>query len=210
MEYHEVEQQERRTLMSCQMDMFAPPAPAAVTPVTGLRVLWVALNPSTATHDVEDHTSLKFIGFTRRLANAPPCPSPVRGARLSDCGTYRYTLTRAGDGWGATICNLFGYRATDSAELARKASAGVDIIGPENDAVILAEADQADRIIVAWGAAVSYGPRAPAQIRGRDRHVLDLLKDRDLWCYGLAAGGEPRHPLMLSYSTPLVPFQRAS
>lgn len=190
-----------------QQDLFTERSGAPVEEKV-LRVLFVGLNPSRADAVVPDHATTKWCGFVGRWAKAS-CEPIERSAILSPCGRYRYVLRRSGPGWSWAAVNLFAWRETDSIELRRAAGRGVDIVGPENDGAILGEAAAASRIVVCWGAGASFGPRAPAPMRDRDRHVLDLLrrKGRELWCFGRAAGGCPRHPQMLAYSTPLVPFE---
>lgn len=98
--------------------------------------------------------------------------------------------------WGyrrVTITNLFAFRATEPAGLRRTA----DPIGPENDWYVRSCAQEADRVLVAWGTHGSY--------RGRDRAVLALLEARwrggDLLCLGVTRDGHPRHPLYLRMET---------
>lgn len=142
-------------------------------------------------------------------------------ALLSCCGRYRYSLGRLWDasrpqlmvvmlnpstadgtvndativrlmtraqrsGYGSlVVVNLYAYRATNPKELMSAA----DPVGSENDAIIWSTALSADSIWVAWGAFLMVARRRDA--------VLELLKDRELWCLGRAAGGEPRHPLFV-------------
>ena len=77
---------------------------------------------------------------------------------------------------------------------------GIDVCGPENDKHILAQARLADRIIVGWGGNIDATDRA---------RVLRLLAGHTLWSLGVTQGGEPAHPLMLAYATPLVPYEVA-
>lgn len=108
----------------------------------------------------------------------------------------------------ARLINLCAYRETDSQAFVAKARAGVDVVGPRNDEVILASVASATRTVVAWGERLSFGPKAPPGIRGRDEAVLKLLEGRELYCFGYANGGAPRHPLMLANDTPLERYER--
>lgn len=101
---------------------------------------------------------------------------------------------------GFVVVNLFAYRATDPADLLRD---GVlwDIVGPDADAHIRAALAVCDPVILAWGA---HG--ASRYHAERVREVLALVRDHAPECLGLTAGGQPCHPLMLSYKTPRVPF----
>lgn len=159
-------------------------------------------------------------------------------AVLSDCGLYRYRLerhgllgaggvawimvnpstadakeddatirkvigftNRLGGGW-AVVGNKFAYRATDVKELRRVA----DPRGPENDAHLEQIMAAAPVVIAAWG---PLG-KLPPHLRKRWRTVA-AIADRvgaKLMCFGTAQDGQPRHPLMLAYDTPLVEWKR--
>jgi hypothetical protein len=156
-------------------------------------------------------------------------------AIISDCGRYRYRLDRDGpgegqtvvimvnpstadaeqddatirklkgfgarNGWGRIIVgNLFAYRATDVRELA----AVDDPVGPENEAYLRRMFYGAKQTVVAWGPV----SKVPRRLRERWREVWALAE-----CYPpvLSIGepakcGHPKHPLMLAYSTPIVPW----
>lgn len=157
-------------------------------------------------------------------------------AVLSECGTYRYRLDRyvgAGDlvvafvgvnpstadatiddatvrKWrgfasrmGASrfiVGNVFAHRATDVKELASVS----DLFGPDwlvhMDAII----DQADVIIPCWG---SRG-KLPQRLRWHLDEMQKALRasGKPLYCWGITTSGDPMHPLMLGYDTPLIPY----
>jgi hypothetical protein len=154
-------------------------------------------------------------------------------AIISDCGAYRYRLERDGPGEGSTVIimvnpstadataddatirklkgfgerhgwgrlivgNLFAYRATDVRELAK---AG-DPIGPENDEHLEAMMEDASRIVAAWGP-VAKVPRA---LRDRWKQVCWMMPVQPLSIGLPAKCGHPKHPLMLAYSEPLLPW----
>lgn len=149
------------------------------------RVVFVMLNPSTADATQDDPTIRKCIGFAKR--------------------------------WGMgeiVVVNLFAWRATDPRELYR-APPSVDIIGPDNDEQIVAEThcpnghDDNDEpinppalVVAAWG--------IHGALNGRDADALELFAAHgiDASCLGTTKEGHPRHPLMVAYDTPLVPFIR--
>lgn len=85
-------------------------------------LLWVMLNPSTATDDTDDPTIRKCLGFTKRWG-------------------FRQL----------SVVNLYAMRATKPAELWGALKLGADAIGPENNATISAEAAVATAVVVAWG-----------------------------------------------------------
>lgn len=158
----------------------------------------------------------------------------IRSAVISDCGTWRWSLFRdleipgktamlAGvnpskaDGKidDATIrkdvgfsarlgigrfikVNKFAFRATDVREL-RQAS---DPVGPENDFYIRDAMRKADIHIACWGPL----SKLPPNLRNRWRRFVEIAQQEGvtLMCWGTAQDGQPRHPLMLAYDTPLV------
>lgn len=79
-----------------------------------------------------------------------------------------------------------------------------DPIGPENDAYIAKAIKGADIHIVAWGPL----SKLPKPLRTRWHAVVDVLNEAGAkpMCWGTAPDGQPRHPLMLAYATPLVPW----
>jgi hypothetical protein len=159
-------------------------------------------------------------------------------ATISDCGLYRYTLQRdvAVDGplflflgvnpstanatandatvrkwigfvkrWGGRgfmVGNAFAYRSTDVRALASAS----DPIGLFNDWHIMQMASKADAIVPCWGNTTKVPPR----LRKRFGFLAEMLTgaDKPLKCFGLTQGGDPLHPLMLGYETPLIEWTR--
>lgn len=158
------------------------------------------------------------------------------GAIISDCRTWRYRLDRhvgAGDRVfaffgvnGSTanatdndqtvrkwigfsernnvlrfiVGNAFAYRATDVKELASAA----DPIGPENDRYLLEIIQEADVLVPCWGVI----QKVPAQLRYRFDQLNDMLvaSGKPLLCFGRTKDGDPKHPQMLGYATPLIDY----
>src|SRR5581483_9586135 len=81
-------------------------------------VNFIMLNPSTADAETDDPTIRRCLGF----------------AKAWGYGTL-------------VVTNLFAYRATDPAELAK---AG-DPVGPDNDTRLWSEAQLSDLVVCAWG-----------------------------------------------------------
>lgn len=138
------------------------------------------LNPSTATHEQDDPTIRKCVGFAKRTGHG-----------------------------GIVVVNLFAFRTAYPAELGREnARDAAHAKGPQNDAVLAAVAAdcaaQGKRLVCAWGAVADVS----ATVAGRARDVLALLRREraPLGCLGTTKAGSPRHPLMLAYGTPLAPF----
>lgn len=137
-----------------------------------LRILFVMLNPSTADALVDDPTIRKCLGFIRT--------AQVFGGE----GAVPTSIE---------VVNLFAYRTTHPKVLLAKMHRGVDVVGPENDDYIRGAVQQADDVVVAWGANSAYYP-------GRVDAVKRLLPP-SVWCLSRTRRGSPGHPLMLPYST---------
>lgn len=161
-------------------------------------------------------------------------------AVISDCGRYRYRLTRSVDmgsrvvafvginpstadaatddatvrkwcgfarRWGfdrIEVVNLFALRSTDVRALA----AAEDPVGPLCDEHLVAAIGAAEWIVPCWG----NSTKVPGRLRDRVPAVAHLLRIRrppasSLLCLGTTRGGDPRHPLMLGYDTPLEPWR---
>ncbi len=139
--------------------------------------VFVMLNPSTADAAVNDHTIRKCIGFAKRW----------------ECG-------------GIYVVNLFAYRATKPRNLPKTEFARE---GPGNARHQLRALSRlcAPNVIpgpcvVAWGS-------QPKRILGNAPKVLRAMGgtvEAPLQCLGTAKDGNPRHPLMLAYDTPLRPW----
>lgn len=102
-------------------------------------------------------------------------------------------------GWRRIIkINKFAHVATDVRELASCA----DPVGPDNDAYIEQAIREADLFVPCWGPLT----KLPKRLRGRWREVLAIAErvGKPIMCFGTSQDGQPRHTLMLPYSTPLV------
>jgi len=160
-------------------------------------------------------------------------------AVISDCGLYRYRLERqvAQTGpvyaffginpstadanlddatvrkwrgfvsrWGGSrfiVGNVFAYRATDV-----KALAKVELpVGPGNLAHLDAIAAEADILVPCWG----NSGKLPKELRPDLKDLLDSLYrfGKPVKAFGATKSGDPLHPLMLGYDTPLIDWVRA-
>ena len=90
------------------------------------------------------------------------------------------------------VANLFAWRATDPRELTK----AEEPCGERNAEVLARVWNMMALRVAAWG-------RFPSLRVRRRVHAWPGL--RTAQCFGKTKGGEPRHPLMLSYDTPLVP-----
>jgi hypothetical protein len=165
-------------------DLFAEVSSAVISPCElfryrldrqvqerGLVAAFFGVNGSTAGPVEEDHTTLKWFGFSLRNAFS------------------RYI---AG--------NPFAYRAKDVKRLATVA----DPVGPENARYLDEIIAEADILIPCWG----DRNKVPQPLR----HHFAALKakliasGKPIRIFGLTKGGDPKHPLMLGYDTPLIPW----
>ena len=103
--------------------------------------------------------------------------------------------------WGfdrMEVVNLFAYRATDPRVLLRLPERD-DPFGVRNQEVIQQAAWDCAMIVCAWG---THGAHL-----GQNETVLGWIEgcqSKPLGALGFSKNGEPRHPLMLSYKTPIV------
>ncbi|WOB42127.1 DUF1643 domain-containing protein [Thermoleptolyngbya oregonensis NK1-22] len=98
-------------------------------------------------------------------------------------------LAKAWGYGGLEVVNLFAYRATRPQDLKRVD----DPIGEAGDRPLIAAAEQAAQIILAWGNG--------GALYQRDRAVLALLSGYPLHCLGLTQQQQPRHPLYVPSGT---------
>lgn len=112
-------------------------------------------------------------------------------------------FARRGGAGGILVVNLLAYSTPYPRDLVHLAyREGVDVRGPVNEAVLawaLSRPALLGLHVAAWG---GIPPRLRSLVRGPRTQFLCA---RPL-CLGLTVAGEPRHPLMLAYATPLVPL----
>lgn len=117
--------------------------------------------------------------------------NPSSATALTDDPTIRKCIGFA-KRWGydgLRVVNLFAYRSTHPEVLRHVA----DPFGPENAAYLTSVTPP---IVVAWGVL----PRKFEQCSSL------LLPREGAECLGRTKGGQPRHPLMLSYQTERQPW----
>jgi len=157
----------------------------------------------------------------------------VKRAVISLCGKYRYSLSRSwGDGkdvawimlnpstadacnddptirkcigfakaWGFSginVVNVAAYRATDPKNLRAAQKSGVNVVGVYNEQYATKVLGESDLVVVAWGAYDVSGFELANE--------SFLRKFSNVKCLGKTKGGNPRHPLMLPYKTPLEEY----
>lgn len=103
------------------------------------------------------------------------------------------------NGWRRIIKgNVFAYRSKD----VRKLGQVKDPVGPENTAHIYQIIADADVLVPMWGATT----KVPKALRGEyEAMMLRLLESgKPIMHFGVTKDGDPRHPLFLRYTTPLI------
>lgn len=141
------------------------------------RVLFVMLNPSVADASANDATIRKCLGFSRR--------------------------------WGyreLEVVNLYSFRATKPRDLWASGEQNTLI----SDQHILQAVSDADRVVLAWGQQPKARLRALAVERLLRGAILPA-GDEQLWCIGGPVKSAmkpdyPRHPVMITYELPLLPW----
>jgi len=96
------------------------------------------------------------------------------------------------------VGNAFAFRATDVDAL-RHAK---DAVGPDNLRNLQQIIADADVLVPCWG----QSNKVIKPMRTRLSALLHLLRSsgKPVMHFGLTASGDPRHPLMLGYDTPLA------
>lgn len=103
--------------------------------------------------------------------------------------------------WGGSrfiVGNVFAYRATDVKELAGIDDPYGDEIGDYTTDIIA----EADILVPCWG----NSSKAPPKLQGAFDVLMDALlsSGKPVMNFGLTKSGDPKHPLMLGYDTPLT------
>jgi len=122
-------------------------------------------------------------------------------AALDDATVRKWRgFTARNGGHRFIVGNVFSYRATDVRELKTVAAA----CGPDHMDHLRDIIEAADVLVPCWGAS--------GKVPGALHHVivntliLLQLSGKPLLHFGLTASGDPKHPLMLGYDTPLLPW----
>jgi len=134
------------------------------------------------------------------MLNPSTADSKINDATIRKCMRFAFLW---GYG-GITVVNLFAYRSRNPKTVAQLPPQIA--IGPDNDFFIMEAAAQARGIVFGWGAV----PFATQRARNL---TYELARSPALCppqCLGVTIKGEPRHPLMVAYRTPLELYRRAA
>lgn len=140
------------------------------------------------------HQAIKFIMLNPSTANHALDDPTIRRCIRFGCREFALRLV---------VCNLAAGRATDPMDLL----AMRDPIGPENPAALrrlFEDGPENDPIVLAWGGLTGVRWRLEPMITFVQRLAHDHT--RKLFCLGACENGEPRHPLFVKKSQPLVPW----
>lgn len=102
------------------------------------------------------------------------------------------------------VGNVFSYRATDVRQLDIANRAHTQVQGEEHWRHIHGIILEADVLVPCWG----DSKKVDHNLRPLVDELLAIiaLSGKPVLHFGRTANGDPRHPLMLSYSTPLIPW----
>lgn len=141
-------------------------------------LLWIMLNPSTATENTDDNTVRK-------------CQRLTMLCERGEMGFFD----------GVVIANLFALRSTDPRALDPELHS--DPVGPDNDTVLDLLISRHPNIVLAWG---SHKHRMLASRAEYIAKLLKKYRRR-AWCLGVNNDGNPKHPLYLSLDTSFTEYR---
>jgi hypothetical protein len=120
--------------------------------------------------------------------------NPSTANEISDDATITRLMARAYKDYGGLLmANLFAYVSTNPLELLRNDNT----VGEFTDLFIRQMVSLSERQLCGWG---SFKP-----VTKRCKEVYSMLKEP--YCLGVNADGQPKHPLYIGYSVPMVRYQ---
>lgn len=98
------------------------------------------------------------------------------------------------------VGNVFAFRSTNPKGLKLTG----DPFGPERDAYLSQIILEADVLVPCWGNL----DKMPKELRWAPAVLLNMLlaTRKPVLHFGVTESGQPMHPLMLAYATPLIPW----
>lgn len=136
-----------------------------------------------------------FFGINPSTADASLDDATVRKWR-------GFTLRNGGRRF--IVGNVFSYRATDVRALDRANRNHDAVLGPHHWKHIEQIIQEADILVPCWG----NSSKVDRNLRPIIGELSKILREsgRPIFCFGRTASGDPKHPLMLGYETPLIEF----
>lgn len=125
-------------------------------------------------------------------------------ANLNDATVRKWIgFTKVLGGSRFIVGNVFAYRATDVRQLACVDDPYGDDIGDHVTDII----EESDILVPCWG----NTSKVPLQLQGAFDVLMDALlsSGKPVRHFGLTKAGDPKHPLMLGYDTPLLDWAGA-
>lgn len=131
--------------------------------------------------------------------------NPSKARHDVDDPTIRKCIgfAKRGGAGGFIVVNLMAYSETHPKNLAAAYAKGTNVVGEKNFEVLkwaLSRPAVMGINVAAWGV-------IPPRLRQVVQESVNQFRMAWPKCFGLSAGGFPRHPLMLSYETALEDFR---
>ncbi len=122
--------------------------------------------------------------------------NPSIASELTDDPTITREISRAArEGFGGLLkSNLYAYVSINPDILLRY---DIDSVGSENDSYLKYMIEMAGRTVCTWGSFPAAKKRAKV--------VLGMIPEP--YCFGVNRDGQPKHPLYLNYSVPMVRYE---
>lgn len=102
------------------------------------------------------------------------------------------------------VGNVFSFRATNVNDLDAANRMHIKVQGPEHDLYLAQIIAEADVLVACWGNSL----KVDRNLRPLVKNLLSTLlaSGKMVYHFGLTQSADPKHPLMLSYDTPLLPW----
>lgn len=141
----------------------------------------------------QDGLTFAYFGVNPSTADASIDDTTVRKLR---------GFTEKNGGRKFIVGNAFAFRSTDVDGLA----SAIDPVGRENPGHILEIMHDADVIVPCWGSRRKLPMRLRPRFDALKKFIFDYAEKngKPVRVFGFAKSGDPLHPQMLGYSTPLI------
>ncbi len=109
-------------------------------------------------------------------------------------------FTKRNNGKRLIAANVFAFRTTQVSELAKVDNP----VGTNNIKHVMEVINESDVLVPCWG----DRSKIPTELHAELDKFLILLEQsgKPVLCFGKTKSGDPKHPQMLGYETPLVKF----